>query len=63
MPFRALDVVSLRHARSIFFKLWKNTAFLKVHGLEACAFYAASPGVVKVMTPSQAAVLILNPNT
>jgi hypothetical protein len=62
MPFLAQVAVSLPPVLSIFFKPWKNMAFLEVHGLEACAFYAASPGAVKVMTPSPSAALILNPN-
>lgn len=37
-------------------------AFFKVHGSEASAFYAASPGEVKVMTPSPSAAANLNPN-
>lgn len=62
MPFRVQGVVSRRPVRSIFFKLLKNMAFFKVHGSEASAFYAASPGEVKVMTPSPSAAANLNPN-
>jgi len=62
MPFQALAVVSLRLARSIFFKLLKNTAFLEVHGSESFAFYAVSLGEAKVTTPSLMAAVNLNPN-
>jgi hypothetical protein len=62
MPFQAQGVVSLRPVPSIFFRLWKNMAFFKVHGSEASAFYAASPGEVKVMTPFPSAAVNLNPN-
>jgi hypothetical protein len=62
MPSLALAVVSLRLAQSIFFKLWKNTAFLEVHGSESFAFYAVSLGEAKVTTPFLMAAVNLNSN-
>jgi hypothetical protein len=62
MPFQALVVASLRLVRSIFFKLWKNTAFLEVHGSESFAFYAVSLGEAKVTTLSPMVAVNLNPN-
>jgi hypothetical protein len=62
MPFQALAVVSFRLVRSIFFKLWKNTAFLEVHGSESFAFYVVSLGEAKVTTPFLMAAVNLNPN-